>query len=396
MSLEEMKKILVVSNCVMRGDTTGLTGKFLNTLNEIDSSLLEINLYDIGFFDVPHNPENYQVSHYFGIPKKSIEKLVRRIPKIRSWYAEQITIAEYRKIFLNNQFDAVILLHIPSYAAKLTAIAHNNNSKVVFFPGGSDILRVSTTVKKKLQKAFNEADFVVGDVNSNTILGAQEIYNVPDSKIKTKRNVLAGVRTLMQIDKSPSREKMMQKVGLDIADYNIVCGYNGYPSHQHKRIIEALASNISVLPDNYQLVFPVTYGASQEYVEELREMCATVGLKAIFLTSFLSDEQMAYLHLVTDLFIEIQPTDTGNAFMIEALFVGNKIVTGRWLKYRQFEQFGEPYYLLDKPEDLSEMLEKIFTHQIAEVAVPQELIKMFTIPKGYRGSDFWKELLTNC
>ena len=387
-----MKKILIVSKCVMRGDTTGLTGKFLKVLNDIDSSLLEIYLFDIGFFEVPHNPENYQVSHYYGLPKMHIEKLIRKIPKLRSWYAEQIIVAKYRKIFKYNDFDAVVLFHIPACADELTSIAHKNNSKVVFYPGGSDILRVSGTIKKRLKKAFDKAEYVVGAVNSNTILGARDIYNVPEFKIKMKKNYLSGVRTLMQIDKSLSREEMMQNVGLDIADYNIVCGYNGYPFHRHKHIIDALASNISVLPDNYQLIFPVTYGASQEYIRELRDMCFAAGLKAVFLTSFLSIEQMAYLHLVTDLFIEIQPTDAGNAFMIEALFAGNKIITGRWLNYKQFEQFGEPYYLIDKPEDLSEMLAKIFTHQIAEAHVPQELIDMFTIPKGYRSSDFWREL----
>ena len=77
--------------------------------------------------------------------------------------------------------------------------------------------------------------------------------------------------------------------------------------------------------------------------------------------------------------------------MIEALFASNKIVTGRWLKYRQFEQFGVPYFLIDDPEDLSKMLYRIFEGQVT-AKVPQELIDMFTIPSDYDKGKFWRDL----
>lgn len=386
-----MKRVLFVSNCEKRGNTTGLTGKALKAFEDIDSSSLELNLFDIGFFDVDHNPNDYPVNKYYALPKYPLETFVRSIPGLRAWYAEQVIVSTFRMIMKKNRFDYVLLYHIPAFANRIVDICHANNTICIFLPGGSDILRVGRRVKNRLMKAFSKVDFVVGGINSNTVLGAQSIYHVPENKIKTKKNYISGIRVLMGIDKSLSRCEMSKIVGIEESDYNIVCSYNAYPSHRHKQIIEAIAENRNVLPRNYQLVFPMTYGGSSSYVQEIRQMCTREGLRAVFLTSFLSPEQMAYLHLITDLFIEIQPTDAGNAFMMEALFAGNKIVTGRWLKYRQFEQFGVPYFLIEKQEDLSKMLYSIFEGQVT-AKVPQELIDMFTIPSDYDKSKFWRNL----
>jgi hypothetical protein len=387
------KKVLIVSICDMRANTIGLIGKFLDSFKDIDKSILELSLFDIGFFDIKHDPSKYPVDHYYKLPSKIIEPFVRKIPKIRSWYAEKLIIATFRDIVKNNHFDAIILYHIPICADCLSEIAHYYNSKIIFYPGGSDILRVGGGTRKRLMKAFDEADYVVGAINSNTIIQAKNIYKVPEDKLRLKRNYISGIKVLMDINRSFTREEMSKIVGLPYSDYNIVCSYNGNFEHRHKVIIEALKSNIDVLPQNYQAIFPVTYGGSSEYVDELRKMCNDEGLNAVFITSFLTNEQMAYLHLMTDLFIEIQPTDAGNAFLIEALFSKNQIITGSWLNYVQFEQFGVPYHLIDNPNDLAVKLNEIFTHKITTPSIPPKLLEMYTIPHDYHKESFWKDFI---
>ena len=387
-----MKKILVVSACAMRGDTTGLVGKFLNSIKDLDKSLYEISLFDIGFFEGRHDPQKYPVANYYGLPSSAIEPIIRRIPYLRSRYAEHIIVSTLDMILRESHFDAVLLHHIPAFADRLVSITQKNGVKMIFYPGGSDILRVDDRTRKRLQNAFLLVDYVVAAIGSNNAIAAKDIYHVPENKLRLKPTYLKGVGFLMEANKTLSKEEMMDIVGIGKADYNIVCSYSGYPEHRHKVIIEALVRNKEVLPRNYQLVFPMTYGAPSGYIEELRKMCADAGLNATFLTSFITNEQMAYLHLVTDLFIEIQPTDAGNAFMIEALFARNQIVTGSWLNYKQFEQFGVPYYLIDNLEELSRMLNKIMMGRIQKPVVPQELIDMFMVPKNYRSAFFWENL----
>ena len=387
-----MKNILVVSGCPMRGDTTGLIGHFLNALEDIDKDAFSISLFDIGFFDKKHNPNDYPVNKYYGLPVYKIETIIRKIPRLRSWYAERLIINTFRRLIKNNNFDWVIFYHIPVFADIMIKIAHSKRVKVVFYPWGSEILRVDNKTHNRLLKSFSEVDFVVGIEKSNTIIAAQKQYNVPSDRIKCIRPYHYGVRMLMNVKDKLPKEEMANQIGLHSSNYNIVCGYNGYRAHKHLTIVKAFTLIKEFLPANYCLIFPMTYGADPDYLDEIRQRCADANLNAVFLTTFLSDEQMAYLHLVTDLFIEIQPTDSGNAFMIESLFAKNQIITGAWLKYEQFEQFGAPYHLINSLDELPEILRNIFSNKIPQAVIPQKLIDLFTIPDNYSSSSFWTDL----
>lgn len=393
-----MKKILVVSNCVPRGDTIGLVGGVLNPLAKLNKTDYHIALFNYNFFYESQDPERYPVDAFFSIPINFINRIIRKIPGLRGRYVVYITKKIYGRIIESQHYDYVVFHQIPTGVYDMLQKAHSCGVKVVFDPFGSDILRVKEETKESLIRAFAEVDAVVGRKMSNVLLAVKNTYNVPSEKIYEQRESLSGVAQIKALNGKLSREAMMDKIGLPHVDYNIVCGYSARESHRHKQIIDALIQSKDVLPNNYQVVFPMTYGAvlhhsgKDEYVSELKAKCEKAGLRSFFLTTFITKEQMAYLHLVTDLFIEIQPTDNGNAFMIEALFARNQIVTGRWLNYRRFEQFGEPYYLVDKPEELSTMLRKIFTKQIEEINVPQQLVDFFDIPDGFEPSTFWENL----
>lgn len=391
-----MRNILIVSICPMRGSSIGLIGDFLLNFRNRNKYSCQISLLDIGFFDIEHNPASYAVDYYYSLPKTIVEPLIRKIPWLRTKYAERLAILSFKRIIKNNRYDLVVLYQIPMFADKLTEIAHSNGVKIAFVPWGSDILRVSAKDGKRLLEAFSEVDYVVGAAASNTIIAAKEKYNVPCEKIVQAKTFVNGVQSLMKAKGILSREEMSENVGIPYSDFNIVCSYNGYNGHRHKTIINAVLKNKDVLPHNYQLVFPMTYGATPAYIDEIKKTCHENGLNAVFLLEYLSNEQIAYLHHITDLFVEIQPTDNGNAFMIEALCAENKIITGRWLGYKQFEQFGVPYYLIDKLDELPQMLRDILTHQVSDIKIPNKLLELFTFPEGFDGFSIWNELLAKC
>lgn len=396
--MERRKEVLVVSSCVPRGDSIGLVGGILNSLAKLDKTMYHITLYDYNFFYKPNVQSRYPVDDYICIPFNWIHEVVKKIPRLRGWYAIYITRKYFGRIIKAKHYDYVIFHQVPSRVDLMLREAHECGSKIVFEPFGSDILRVRDETKESLRQSFAAVDAVVGRTMSNVLIATKEIYGVPKDKIFEQREVLSGVLQLKTIQGKLSREAMMDKLGIPKADYNIVCGYSARESHRHKQIIESLIQSKDVLPKNYQIIFPMTYGALlhhstlKEYILELKRICNDAGLNVFFLTDFISKKQMAYLHLVTDLFIEIQPTDNGNAFMIEALYAGNTVITGRWLKYKRFEQFGVPYYLIDTPEELPSMLRKIFTKQVEKINVPKQLIDFFDIPDGYDPTVFWDNL----
>lgn len=393
-----MKKVLVVSSCGKRRDTIGLIGWLLAALADLDKKEYHISLLDTDFFECNHMSTDYKVDSYHPLDKCIWDSFVRHIPRLRSIYAEQRAVCTYRRLITSESYDIVIVYQIPRFADKLVTIAHENGTKIVFEPFGSDILRVSGAVKDRLNNAFSNVDGVVGRTNSNVLIAAQNEYKVPQNKIKEQREIAGGVIRLKKQMGKLSRKEMHDEVGIPYSDYNIVCGYSGRESHRHREIIDALIAVKDVLPQNYQIVFPMTYGAGAHheliinYAARLKTICDEAGLNTYFMTDFKSFEQIAYLHLITDLFIEIQPTDNGNAFMIESLYAQNQIVTGRWLNYKRFEQFGEPYFLIDRPEDLADKLREIFAGKIKKAKVPQELIDFFDVPEGYNRSEFWSDL----
>ena len=240
---------------------------------------------------------------------------------IRGYYAERIITKALDKLLRNNHFDLIIIHEIPAFADKIVSIAHKYGAKVVFYPWGSDILRRTNKIKKRLKNAFNEVDYVTGNIGSNCTISVIDDYGVSKSKLRLKKKMfLKGIKAIDEVKGMYSKQDMLKRIGLPPSDYIIVCGYNGYSAQRHKLIIESVCDNYSVLPDNYLLVFPITYGCNEQYYNELNELCENNNVNACFLREYLTDEQMALLHLSTDLFIEIQPTDCGNAFMIEALY----------------------------------------------------------------------------
>lgn len=390
-----MKKILIVSECARRRDTLGIIGGILSVFSRLCKEKYHISLLYSNFFESYRNSKDYPVDCFYCLDKSILDGVIRRIPRIRSVWAEKKAIETFKKIISTNQFDVVLVFQIPNYADKIVSMAHANGMKVLFVPLGSDILQVSNTGKERRKRAFAEVDAVIGGAKTNTLIAAQEIYNVPKDRIIEQKEALMGVVRLKSLKGKLTREEMHKEVGVPFSNYNIVCGYSGRRTHRHSEIVDALIKVKDVLPKGYQIIFPMTYGAGAHheiiinYAAELKDMCDKAGLNTLFMTDFKTNEQMAYLHLITDMFIEIQPTDNGNAFMIEALYAQNQIITGRWLNYKRFEQFGEPYYLIDSPEELPLMLRKIFTKQVAKKIIPQQLIDFYDVPEGYSSTGFW-------
>ena len=387
-----MKRILVVSACPSRGNSTGVTGKFMSLLDQLDKTRYQISLLDISFYELNHEARRYKVYEYFSINKNFLSFIIGKLPGIRAIFAKHIILTRFKQILRNNQYDGIILFQIPSFADDLVTIAHDKGSKMLLYPWGSEVLRVKSTVLEQLKKAYSKADFIIGSRNSNTMIAARELYNVPEKKLVEVYNDLVVLNKIVEIRKrNLSRDEMSKNIGIPNSSCNIVCGYNGYLGQRHKIIIDAVAKNKDVLND-YQLVFPITYGAADGYVDELKTYCGELGLKYCFITNYLNDEQMACLHLITDLFVEIQPTDNGNAFLIEALFSKNQIVTGKWLSYYQFEQFGEPYHIIETIDDLPICLRQIFTNQVEKIIPSSQLLEILRPRQMSEKLRVWSDL----
>ena len=392
MRLLDGKKVLIVCHCPMRGNSIGLIGDLLSQFASLKKEGVLVDLLDTDFFQ-KHKAENYNVNRYYNVRVKKYFKLLLKVPKLRTRYIFHRILADLTTIVESVKYDLIILYCVPSYSYRAVKIVHNSGAKVALFPWGSEVLRAKGKNAIQVKIAYSEADFIIGTENSNLIINAKTEFNVPETKIREQKTYHEGAKTIMDVSGKLSRREMSEKIGIPYSDYNIICGYSGSETQMHIQMIDAIKKNRNSLPEKYQLVFPVTYAADRTYIERLHNICDESELSSVFLTSYLTDEQIAYLHLISDLFINIQPTDSGNAFMIEELFCGNHIITGRWLHYDQFEQYGIPYYLIDSPDDLSNALKNVFTGEMESIVVPEKLKKLYAIPEGFDRGDFWREIL---
>ena len=385
-------QILVVCPCPIRGKTIGLIEDFLVQFDGLIASGVQVHLFDTHFYQ-DHNPKNYKVSRYYGVPKRIKERVIRKIPVLRAWYAKKCVLLKFHEIISLEHYDLVVLYQMPSYSDHIVRIAHGFGSKVALFPWGSEVLRANKGIEEHLKIAFSETDFVVGYEGSNLLKKARDYYRVDENRVKDFPLKNKGFQWLQDLEGKKTREEMISILGIPNSPYIIICGYNGYKTQRHTVMINAIASIKGSLPKDYILVFPMTYAAPLDYVEELKSLCEKEQLHSFFLTQYMSDEQIAYLHLITDLFINIQPTDNGNAFMLEALFCNNQILTGSWLNYNQFEKFGIPYHTIDSLNDLPQKLNDIFTGKAEKVRVPQELIDKYRNNMRFDMKSFWQNLL---
>lgn len=387
------KEVLIVSSCPLRGGAIGVIGELLKELSCLNKSEYSFSLFDTNNNRYEnHKREDYHVDFYYRLQTNLKDRIIQHVPWVRSRYYKYKYIKAFKRLLSTKRYNAVLFFPVIFFSDKLIDIAHQHNTRVIFYPWGSEILRCEGWKMNHLMRAFLNVDYVVGSFNANTIKASKEIFNVQGYKIKEKKPFVSGVLMLDSIKEKYSRKQMSDILHIPESSFNVVCSYNGYATHNHEAIIKAIAQNKANLPTNYQLLFPLTYGSAPGYIDSIFSKCREEGLNAIFLTEFLSGEQMACLHYLTDLFIEIQPTDTGNAFLIEAIYAKNEIITGRWLHYDQFEKFGLPYHLIDAIEELPLKISEVVSRKVPKPVIPEQLINMFSIPTSEDRRIFWGDL----
>lgn len=389
------KQILIISECTKRSGSEGLTTQLVSLLNRIKEPICNVSVFN-RFLARGNHVSDYPNNDYYYIPTSLFLLYLLRIPMFGNWLRIQLVSYRLKRVFKNHKFDLMIIYQIPNYSHKLVRIAHAFECKVMLRPWGSDVLRASRKEQNSIRKAYHEAEYIGGDPDSNVIKNARQLYSVPENKIVNLLSSFKSVNRIFELKGLYSREQMSQDLSIPLNRKNIICGYNLGEGQRHKLIIEQINSIKQYLPSDYQLIFPITYGwnkDSLQYKESLKLLCRQYGLNAVFLEKFLTTDQMVYLHLITDLFITIQPTDSGNAFLIEALMSGNQIITGKWLSYTQFERFGSPFYLCEKPEDLGKVLKDYFTNAVPPVYPSKSLIEDFIERTKVSPEERWSTFL---
>ncbi len=285
-----------------------------------------------------------------------------------------------RKFFSNfskgRKFD-IINVHFPNrYMSCVIKSLRAMSKNIVISPWGSDLLRRDATSLKRLKTFYKNADYITIKVNPSR-LGPLGKILLENFKIDPKKMVGSFwgsdiVDFAIKKGKSISLEDAKDRFGLS-GQYVITCGYNRQEEQQHKAIIAAIDQKRKQLPENLTLLFPMTYGNmnyQSQYVEEVKEECKKRKLHAMFVTEFLSVEDLYKLRKATDIFVHVQTTDAGARSVYEYILCEKKIVHGSWVKYVGLEAFKPLFYFpVDTLENLGDVIVKAYNSD--NINIPQ-------------------------
>ncbi len=297
------------------------------------------------------------------------------------WLRSMVIRYRQKKFFSHfskgKKYDIVNIQFPKRYLSFVRKYLRSMSNNIVITPWGSDVLRQNRESLNQLKGLYKEADYIA--TSPNTPLGRKIIEEFKvDSKIMVG-NFFGSDVVDFAIEKGTSITQKEAKERFGLAGrYVITCGYNRKVPQRHKAIIAAIDKVKDQLPKNLTLLFPMTYAnprTENDYVAECKEDCKDRGLSALFITDFLTVEDIYKLRKATDMFIHVQTTDASSASVQEYILCDKKIVHGSWIKYEELENYKPLFYFpVDDMNNLAETIIKAFISD--KIVIPKEVMEL--------------------
>jgi hypothetical protein len=284
---------------------------------------------------------------------QSLTGFTSKIPKLRGF----LTMRRINKIIKNvneniNQYDVILLHGLWQLHCYMFSKLNIKNIFTVGAIWGSDFYkRVNNS---PLFEIIDQCDLMIISTKQ-MVEDILKVKKINKEKIRNCLFGLAPLQKLFELQRVTSKESK-KILGFEEDDFIIICGYNGSPNHQHRRILSVLTEIKADLPAKTKIVLPITYGGSNEYKEEVKQVLAKTGFDYIIYEDFLTDDQIAHLRKATDLMIQIPVTDAFSGSFQEHLFAQNMVIAGSWLPYQSLRDNGIYFETIDNVNELNDKL----------------------------------------
>ena len=229
---------------------------------------------------------------------------------------------------------------------------------------GDDLLRFTDRILHFLGIFAKHADYVTFD-NDDLKIKFHKVYKWAEKA--NSETVLFGLPILDII-----REKQNNVSGIEIRKKwefpenktIIAIGYNAIPQQQHIAVLNSIEKLENEIKERIFILLQMSYGygGTEEYKKSVADAAKKAGCQYKVIDSFLSDEEIADLRIVTDIFIHAQLTDAFSGSICENLFAGTILLNARWLRYQEFVDYNFKYLEFEEIDEVAQIIKEVLEH----------------------------------
>ena len=293
---------------------------------------------------------------------------VNAILKLRKWIGfnklgTAICIL-FNRYILNQLFRKYDLIDFHSFVESdypYMEYCSKNNIPFDITLWGSDIMRASDDKIKRMAEGFDKCRLI--KCAEGLYQKMLECYG--NRYEQKRRNVLFGTSDFDTInclsdDKIASLKQSLY--GETNGKVIVACGYNGSRSQNHLEMIGALERLPQTLKNKMLVVLQMTYGASPEYLQQVRERIVQTDIPFVILDHFLSENEIAMVRRTSDIVVNIQDTDAFAGSIRAHLFCNNIVLVGNWLPYSFYLDKAGVVFYQTSMEDLTSSISSCITN----------------------------------
>ena len=337
------------------------------------------NNYEVWILNTSNKKESKEYIDFFESGRLHLIELPPLISEINEGKAQGDLFKNFYERFLrlktiikSGPFDVINMQFVRfTDLADVILLKYLMKSKLILSYWGSDLFRVNRKELTAQGKYVRHADFITFD-NIDLEIEFKKIYR---KKIPSKV-VLFGLPVLDIIDKTSRKmadEDIRRQWGIAKDKIVIAIGYNGIPQQQHKKVLSAISKLDKQYKEKVVLLLQMSYGGSREYRKSVINAVKKTGYEYIVIQHFLSNDEVAELRIITDIFINAQTTDAFSGSVCEYLFANTILINAKWLRYKEFEKYNFQYLEFQSFNEIPLLISQVMEKEI-DVSKNKELV----------------------
>lgn len=222
---------------------------------------------------------------------------------------------------------------------------------------GSDWLRAGQTMKGYQEKLLKVSDYIVTD--SLQIYEQVDEYfkkNFSDKMryIRYKLPVIEELKNWEQLE--AEKKEMARKFGILESQLVVTCGYSSWRSHKQLMVIDTIKKIPREIRKKIFVLIPAGYGYDKQNIADIKNSLADIGTGHYVVEEFMEFKEVAALRSLTDIFINMQPTDAYSSTILEYSYCKKAVFCNASLDYSKLEAQGAYYEKINDFEQLEELL----------------------------------------